>query len=114
MKETIGEHHNMLVVIGEWENDVNDPIRRRHYWPVGVESRLFSNLIGEEVRYSGMGGGRYYGVNRQSIEVVLKDGGDTKPVYTETQPIPRPKGKTLRYNNGQWERYTRRDGWKMA
>lgn len=102
----LATHEGYLVVIDDWETSWNQPERYRHYWPTGVpEKELYDpTILGHPVTYKD---GSYYLNWKGWWPVHLKDGGDTLPCYTETEPIPKPRGKTWAnavWSRGEWRR----------
>ena len=75
------------------------------------EMHTWSKAIDQEMRE--LSGGSYIGM-KDGLKYCLPDGGQTKSEFTEREPIPRPRGKTLEYRYGHWERYTKAKGWHRA
>lgn len=45
----------------------------------------------------------------------LPEGGQTKPLHVETTPLSAPKCRLeTRWHNGQWQKYSKREGWISA
>jgi hypothetical protein len=99
------------------------PERTVLYWPVEHGSLsairdVFPEVdTDKELRDGGNGRYSIYRGWNWSPPVVLKDGGQTKPIKSEIIPIPCPKvraGIDTRFRNGSWEKYLKSKGWVTA
>ena len=112
---TLRERDRWLYIVHEMPM-YDEPILVRSWYPIKFriapsDMDMWQSSIGQELRewnngmYVGMKDGRKY---------QLPEGGQTKAEFTEREPIPRPRGKTLRYQYGRWERYTQARGWEVS
>jgi hypothetical protein len=93
------------------------------YWPI-EHGRLrdyreaFPELGTETQLYGDRGSYTFYrGMGHYSPILTLQDGGATKPVKTETIPVPAPKvrkGIETRWYRGAWQKYLKAEGWVLA
>jgi hypothetical protein len=111
---TLREHDNWLYVVHE-DPSWGEPVLLRLWYPLGIrilpgQRDLWEPALGQEMRatgvadYQGMRDGRHY---------QLPDGGQTRPEFSESEPIPRPRGE-CRWYCGRWERYSKNRGWRPA
>lgn len=95
-----------------------------NYWPTGMRSKELIEHYGipvpAELEYSTMGryavktGRPMYGLPRY---IALTEGGNTKSIKVEVNPIPCPKvrkGIETRWRFGHWEKYLKAEGWVAA
>jgi hypothetical protein len=90
------------------------------WWPIKQESREFLDnmeVIGKDARYTGDG---CYSVRigaDQNLPVRMPEGGQTRSLAIAYEPIPAPKvrkGTEIRFRNGQWQKYSKTQGWVAA
>jgi len=111
MNETIQERDGKLFIMTK-SRSFDEPITICNYYAIGVASKHYQDRIGLHVRYAQSGGGVYYDLEGQAYR--LEHGGQTKPTYSETIPIEKPKTRLqIRYVRGRWEKLTSK-GWKIA
>jgi len=95
-----------------------------NYWPIGMRTKDLTEHYGipvpAELRYLGDG---VYSVETgrprycAARVVRLTEGGKTKSIKYEVNPIPCPrvvKGIETRWRNSRWEKYLKSEGWVAA
>lgn len=100
MQYHVGQHEGQLCVVGEWQCDYEKPEKYRHYWPLGRMARDYPDWIGKDARSSGFATFEIYD-NGRRIPVRLVDGGQTKAVFIEVQPVKKPRG-AVSWRDGKW------------
>lgn len=114
----LGEHEGMLCVVEE--SPMHDkPVLVRSYWPLGRSAGEFFRDYevgpGHEVREDRPY--EEYSFRHTCYDVVLRIPPGSSQAKTEREPIPQPKvrkGVEVRYYNGRWEKYTKKEGWQAA
>jgi hypothetical protein len=96
------EYKGFLVVVDDWEPMYMEPKLLRHFWPTGIDAKLYPGLIGAKLK--AWPSGRYTLVDEpnKGMMIALENGGSTKPILTEEKPIKKPKGKTA-WRYGKWQ-----------
>jgi hypothetical protein len=93
------------------------------YWPIMHGYRpdfqeTFPELDTDAELHGDRGAYTFYrGLGHYSPILTLKDGGKTKPIKSETFPIPCPKvrkGIETRFERGYWQKYLKSEGWVAA
>lgn len=113
--------HGYLCVVCR-DTHWTEPQTIENYWPsCRYREHEHGDLIGREALpnksrdgwYSVKVGGE--GFNGYWRDVVLRDGGDTKPIRTDYQELPAPKCRCeVRYHQGQWLKKLKGQGWVPA
>ena len=117
----IGHHDGWLCVVYQSPSYM-EPDLIRLWWPVcrmtEADMKDSALEIGAPVTDGGIDQPFY--VDRGAgfgslLSLPLKDGGTTKPIKSESVPIPAPKTKCeTRYERGRWEKYLKAKGWVAA
>jgi len=94
-----------------------EPIMRTFWWPTGICSHGWDDIIGHEVRAYSVEGGLYEicDCNTWSApQIRLENNGKTKAEFVDEDPIAPPKrAKQVRWLHGRWEKLLSR-GWVTA
>ena len=98
-----------------------EPVRTIHYWPIRRMAQWEWDSWGSDWReavwrYNGDGVYVAY-INGQHVSAVLQDRGNTLAILQVSERIPCPRtrqGTPVRWRNGRWEKYLKRDGWVRA
>ena len=97
----IVERDGFLFVQDEWEPYYSIPVQDRVYWPTGVRSSAYPELVGQDVTYTENGVYR----TKDGLAIRLEYGGKTKAAWRDTRPISMPREKgSYRWARGHWER----------
>ena len=94
------EYKGQLVIVDDWSTHYTEPLAMRSYWPTGLSAKDYSMLINKPARYLGLGGIYQIG----DLKVALIHGEHTKPIYTETEKLKKPRWAKC-YKNGQWRNH---------
>ena len=101
--------------VAETTTGYSAPERLTAWWPVlpcsDYDARNWHGAP-REVRDNGTGTFRTVGSDAKLV--MLRDGGTTKPIRTDREPIPRPRAREVRWRNGRWEKFLTRKGWVLA
>lgn len=100
----------------------DEPVIIINHWPTNQSARQFEECIGKHGRDwvydSDLGRGLFrirWGTNWSihSASIVLANGGQTRPVFSETKEYccPKSRGKETRYKDGSWQRRMAK-GWE--
>jgi hypothetical protein len=101
-------------------SDSEQPERITYYYPLAKCSEHdAAEWIGCDADYSGDPWYSYTVWRRSGIkqQFRLPDGGKTKAVAIDKEPISAPKvrhGVELRYRHGYWQKYLKQRGWVAA
>lgn len=117
MDNQLVERDGWLFILSEATTQ-DRPQRTRAWYPLDVKSydlkrNYGDDRIGQILRY--LGDGLYQ--DSYGLKYRLKDGGKTVSQYFETETINPPaahKNVELRWYQGTWQKYLKRQGWVCA
>ena len=102
----------------ETTTDYFEPRYIIHWWPTGIRWYQFKQWFADEDHARAAIGRVLYPMSNTSYQdergwaYRLPQGGQTKPDYTETVPIPEPKQRgrkfPIEWKNGEWWKHTAR------
>jgi hypothetical protein len=110
MKQTL-EWRNGWLTVRLSQSLSEEPIMVHSYYPIA----RMSEFDAFQTHHGNMGGtvyqradGMYFITRPHGIILFsLRDGGKTLPVATDQEPIKRPRGKDVRWEYGDWVKYTK-------
>lgn len=115
---TLGAHNGQLCVV--WHTrDWKEPLVRKLYWPIGNQSLSdWESYLGNPMDDCRDIYGNFclrnsplvppFSMARQ-VSFRLIDGPQTKPIHSESEPIPKPLSRCeCWYSAGQWHKRTAR------
>jgi kynurenine formamidase len=102
-EDVIVDRNGKLYIETGWETSYNEPVEYKSYWPTGISANDYNFLIGKEVKHLGSGMYSIFGSTSPS-KIELEQGGQTKPGFTETRPIKKPKN-AVSWKSGKWVNY---------
>jgi len=99
-EDKIVDRNGKLYIETGWETSYNEPIEYKSFWPTGISSKEYNFLVGKEVKHLGSGSYSIFGSSSPS-KIELENGGQTKPGFTETRPVKKPKN-AVSWRSGKW------------
>lgn len=102
-EDVIVARNGKLYIETGWQTSYNEPTEYKSFWPTGVSAKDYDFLVGKEVKHLGSGMYSIFGSSSPS-KIELENGKQTKPGFTETRPVKKPKN-AVSWQSGKWVNY---------
>lgn len=119
-KDYLAKREGWLCVVSEDTMEAEPELYRNFYPCFRIGEREYKeDYSGKYDLYQGTFAGEYivFFENGMKRKLQLCDGGRTRTIHHEREPVPLPKvrkGIETRWSHGEWQKYLKQRGWVAA